>query len=124
MKLKDEGCWTEYRDVNVDGYGKATLDFAERWADSMEARVERGERVGDVAEECFREANVDGVTGFMYGVAVAILSRAWKFGEDLRVWHNLNTQVADEGERANRDGGVLNPAILQVGARGDVEVGT
>jgi len=34
----------------------------------------------------------------MYGAAVAILSKVWKHGEELRRWHNLKTQIGDEGE--------------------------
>lgn len=30
---------------------------------------------------------------------------------------NLDMQIQDEGERANESGGVLNPALLNLGAR-------
>jgi hypothetical protein len=39
----------------------------------------------------------------------------WKHGEALRLWHNLKTQIRDEGEKANESGGVLNPACLSIG---------
>jgi hypothetical protein len=57
----------------------------------------------------------DGITGFMYGCAVSILSKVWIHGEQLRRWHNLKTQLRDEGEKANQTGGVLNPALLCIG---------
>lgn len=53
----------------------------------------------------------------MYGCAVGMLAKAWKHGEDLRRWHNLKTQLANEGEKANEQGGVLNPALLRIGGQ-------
>jgi hypothetical protein len=51
----------------------------------------------------------------MYGCAVQGLAYFWEHGEELRQWHNLDTQIKDEGEQANKSGGVLNPAILTIG---------
>lgn len=51
----------------------------------------------------------------MYGCAVNILSHCWIHGETLRLWHNLKTQIKHEGEEANEKGGVLNPAIINLG---------
>jgi len=39
----------------------------------------------------------------------------WAHGEALRLWHNLKYQLRDEGEKANETGGVLNPALLNLG---------
>ena len=50
----------------------------------------------------------------MYGAAVSTLVAVWEHGEALRRWHNLKTQIGNEGERANASGGVLNPALLTV----------
>jgi hypothetical protein len=50
----------------------------------------------------------------MYGCAVSTLSETWKFGEELRRWHNIDTQIHHEGEAANERGGVLNPAVLVI----------
>lgn len=53
------------------------------------------------------EADTEGITGYMYGCAVSILSQCWKYGEYLRKWHN---------KEYNYDGdGVVNPAILTIG---------
>lgn len=51
----------------------------------------------------------------MYGCAVSILSQVWIHGEELRRWHNLDSQIGTEGEKANESGGVLNPAVLNIG---------
>ena len=99
-----------------DAYGLTVCDYAERWADLMEPVIdERGiEHLPDIAEVTNHEADTDGITGFMYGCAVGMLARVWIYGEELRHWHNLETQLGDEGERANENGGTLNPALLNI----------
>jgi hypothetical protein len=96
---------------NKDPYGRACYTFAERWAELMEKDIEK---TGDAkaailtnAEERSFEADTEGITGFMYGAAVRILSDCWLYGEILRKWHNKEYNY--EGE------GVVNPAILTIG---------
>ena len=74
-----------------------------------------GDELEDIAEETSHSADTDGITGFMYGAAVSTLASSWKHGERLRCWHNLDTQLGNEGKRANESGGTLNPAILNIG---------
>lgn len=100
---------------NTDTYGAEIYRYAESWADLMEAQMKEGKLLSDIAEATSREADTSGITGFMYGAAVAVLSAFWRHGEDLRKWHNLDCQIGDEGEKANETGGVLNPALLSVG---------
>jgi len=76
-----------------------------------------GETVEDCADTASHLADSEGITGFMYGCAVAILAKVWVHGEALRRWHNLKTQLRDEGEKANESGGVLNPALLNLGPK-------
>ena len=81
-------------------------------------RYVQGQKLEDVAERLSHEVDNRpgfGITGFMYGCAVGMLSKAWIHGEELRRWHNLKTQIRDEGEKANESGGVLNPAVLCIG---------
>ena len=80
----------------------------------MQLAMIEGRTLRDAAESASYEADIDGITGFMYGAAVSILSQCWKHGEELRRWHNLSTQIKDEGEKANDSGGVLNPAVLSI----------
>lgn len=98
-----------------DGYSFACVRYANRWAAMMESKIADGATVRDIAKDTSHEADTDGITGFMYGAAVSILSRAWKHGEELRRWHNLDTQIGIEGEKANDSGAVLNPAVLVLG---------
>ncbi len=114
MTLSDPDGWKKACDANKDGYGGAVMTYAERWARIMEARMAKGERIADIADESSHMADEEGITGFMYGAAVSTLAGVWIHGEALRLWHNLKTQLRDEGERANKDGGVLNPACLSI----------
>ena len=115
IELADQKGWREGLANNSDGYGKGIFDYAERWARLMQLAMIEGRTLRDAAESTFREADIDGITGFMYSASVSILSQYWKHGEELRCWHNLNTQINDKGEKANDSGGVLNSALLSIG---------
>jgi len=115
MSLKDSDFWKQQCDANKEGYGGAIIIYTQTWARVMEGRISQGEQLEKIADECSHIADVDGLTGFMYGCAVAILAKVWIHGEDLRRWHNKTTQLRDEGDKANENGGVLNPALLTIG---------
>jgi hypothetical protein len=115
MTLKDADGWAKANAANRDGYGGAVMSYAERWARVMEARIARGEKLEDIADDSSHLADTEGITGFMYGAAVSTLAAVWVHGESLRRWHNLKTQLRNEGEKANQSGGVLNPAMLTIG---------
>lgn len=95
---------------NLDPYGHAVYTFAERWAELMEREILKSDDPAAVitaqAEALSREADTEGITGFMYGCAVSILSACWLYGEQLRVWHNA--QYGHTGD------GVVNPAIITI----------
>jgi hypothetical protein len=106
--------WQRGFDNNSDPYGRRCYTYAADWAHLMEAAMAKGATIGDCARDASRQADTDGITGFMYGAAVSILSHCWTHGEELRRWHNLETQIGTEGEKANESGAVLNPALLRV----------
>ena len=114
MKLRDEATWKKSLENNQDEYGACGHRYAERWADMMEEKMAAGEELVDIAKQTSRDADTEGITGFMYGCAVSVLSQVWEHGEELRRWHNIDTQIRDEGERANESGSVLNPALLTI----------
>jgi len=99
---------------NQDPYGLAVFEYAERWADMMEAGIKDNqdltvsEFIDIYADRLSHDADTEGITGFMYGCAVSILSQAWIYGEELRIWHNKQYGVE------NSDG-VVNPACLVIG---------
>ncbi len=117
MKFKNEKMWNEGKAKNTDPYGSGIFDYAERWADLMESHIRSGKILdAETMKSTSHVADTDGITGFMYGAAVSILSAVWIHGEQLRRWHNKNTQIHSEGDAANDSGGVLNPAILTIGS--------
>ena len=56
-----------------------------------------------------------GITGFMAGCMAQWVSHFHPRGEEFRRWWNTRNEIGDEGKRANESGGVLNPAILNLG---------
>lgn len=115
MKYKDENMWNDWlAKQGDDGYGKACFSYAKRWAEMMEEKMYGGLKLEDIAKSTSHDADKEGITGFMYGMAVGILASTWEHGEQLRRWHNLDTQIGNEGERANEKGSTLNPAILNI----------
>lgn len=47
-----------------------------------------------------------GITGFMYGCAINLLSARWKYGEDLKIYHNSKYNYSGDG--------VVNPAVFSI----------
>jgi len=106
MQFTDEAGWKEGLKNNTDDYGRGVYVFAERWANTMEREIAKGKRLADIAQDTSHEADTDGITGFMYGCAVNILTHCWVHGEELRKWHN---------NRFNHSGdGVVNPAVITI----------
>ncbi len=117
MKIKPELAeeYVQYKTKNrIDSYSARIVSYGEDWANLMEAGIAGGKTIQEIAEAASHTADTDGITGFMYGCAVSALAHFWEHGEELRIWHNLETQIGKEGEEANRSGGVLNPAILNI----------
>lgn len=110
--------WQSWVGANTDGYGLAIMQYAQQWAEEMEARVARGETVAQCAKAAgtlVDERPGFGITGFMYGAAVQMLAKAWAHGEALRQWHNVDTAGEEQGAQANASGATLNPALLRIG---------
>lgn len=106
IELKDESGWLEGKSKNTDPYGACIYEYAEGWAKLMQVQMAKGIRLVDCAAPTSYELGFLGITGFMYGAAVSVLSHCWKYGEELRKWHNK--EYKHEGD------GVVNPAILTI----------
>jgi hypothetical protein len=89
-----------------DGYSACGFRYLNVWALLMEAKMAEGHALKDIAEATSREADTEGITGFMYACAVSTLAHFWEHGEELRKWHNK--------EYGYEGGGTVNPAILTV----------
>lgn len=115
MQFSNEAGWKEYAEANTDSYGAACVRYAKAWAEQMERLMSDGATVEQCAKKASHDADTEGITGFMYGCAVSMLAQCWTHGEALRRWHNRDTQIGTEGDKANEAGGVLNPALLNIG---------
>ena len=110
MRIK-KGMEEDYKialENNRNEYGSAVFRYAERWAELMEQDIDATNIYYAIsnAEKRSHEADTEGISGFMYGCAVSILSYVWEYGEPLRQWHN--------GKYGHYGDGVVNPAILTI----------
>lgn len=106
MEFKNKDAWDRGLSVNTDPYGGCVYEYAEGWAKLMQREILNGKKVHECAEKTSFELGFLGITGFMYGAAVSVLSECWLYGEQLRKWHNK--EYNHEGD------GVVNPAILTI----------
>ena len=115
LTLKDSKTWDHFVSVNSsNSYGKGVIDFASLWARMMESEINSGKLLVATAKECLHLADAHGITSFMYGFAVNVLSQCWIYGDDLRAWHNKD--YGKQGVEATEAGAVINPAILTISA--------
>ena len=107
IKVGKEKEFEQFVEINSkDFYSRGIVDYAKRWAELMEKEIESGAKVADIADRTSGTADTDGITGYMYGCAVGVLSDFWEYGENLRKWHNHEYDYDGEG--------VVNPAILVI----------
>ena len=106
MQIKDIEKYEGWKNKNTDPYGACTFRYAETWANLMEIKIKEGFIIKDIADQTSHDADTEGVTGFMYGTAVSILTKYWEHGEELRKWHNK--------EYDYKGNGVVNPAIITI----------
>lgn len=105
------------RVAKAEPFSNAIVNYGIAWAVAMQQLLREGKKIADVADQLSQEVDYESITGNMYGKAVSFLARFWKHGEELRRWHNINVQIGQEGETANKGRGVLNPALLVLGER-------
>jgi len=115
MKLKSgmEKDYIEYKKNNEDPYENAVVQYAERWADLMEANMSEGAKLSEIADKASHTADISGITGYMHGCAVSSLVHFWEYGEELQKWHN--SQYGEQGKKATEENKIINPAILTIG---------
>ena len=107
--------WQKGLSNNTDPYGRACFIYANELAKNLEKMLKNtGRSFNELSSAEIKEAEhkadeiVGGITGFMYGVAIACLSDVWEYGEELRRWHN--TQMGNPEAK-----GTINPAIITIG---------
>ena len=101
--------WEEFVKINsTDSYSECVVIYARRWAKYMQHLMKtHNKSLRQIAKKASFASDIDGITGFMYGCAVNILSQCWKYGEELRRWHNKKFGQEDTE-------GVVNPAVLTI----------
>ncbi len=80
----DADGWTECIAKNQDPYGACAIRYAARWANYMERDLAKGAALASIVDDTSREADIEGVTGFMHGCAQSILEHVWVHGSALR----------------------------------------
>lgn len=122
MPITDMEKWNEWEENNTDSYGGACVKVAEevmRLLDEDDTPLREG-YYPDVHTPhgiiCKADENVKagGITGFMAGAVAAMVSQCHSRGEEFRRIWNREQQINDEVDKANEEGGVLNPALLTV----------
>jgi hypothetical protein len=110
IKPEAQANWEKGLANNTDPYGRRCFTYAADWAALMEQQMAKGKKLEDIAEATSQKADTDGITGFMYGMAVSILRDVWKHGADLNRWHNGQYGVKDPDAK-----GTVNPAVITIG---------
>lgn len=110
MLFKDDAAkknWGKiFKKLSQDPYGKCVVDYARRWAKYMQVLIAEGKTVDEIAKEASTDCDFEAISGFMYGCAVTALVRCWKYGSELKKWHN--NYYGYEGD------GVAIPAVLTI----------
>lgn len=101
--------WEKWIKANSSSaYGLLILHYTRRWAKYMQHLMKKHKKeLPKIAKNSSSICDREGMTGNSYGIAVAVLSLYWKYGDELRNWHN---------KRWGYEGtdGVVNPAVLNI----------
>ena len=79
----DTKLWQSWVEANQDEYGSGVVRYASRWAAMMDAAIAHGDQLKDVADKLSHEADLEGITGFMFGCARSMLVQCWQHGKEL-----------------------------------------
>ena len=110
MKLKDRAAWAQWELANSDFYGKCCVDVARRVMEILDEGADFDPH--QIIKQADNDIDAGGITGFMAGCVAQMVSICHERGEEFRRRWNNDTQIGDEGDRANENGGVLNPAVI------------
>ena len=88
-------------------YVNGIFRYAMLWGKVMQKYISEGKKIEDIADKSSHECDLEGITGYMYGCAVNLLSQYWNYGEELRIWHNKKYHYTGSG--------VVNPAVMTIG---------
>lgn len=89
MLAKDSAQWSADLNDPMPSV-REIAHFADCWASQVEALMDGGRKLEDVAEQIFREicpAN-DRISFLFYYYSLLALRENWEYGEELVGWHN------------------------------------
>ncbi len=116
MQLRDKNFFnTWYKNQGDSNYGKDIFEFATLWMETMEYLMSEGYDLDEILFLAEETGYYLGISGFMYGCSAEVISHCWIHGEEFRKLYNLDKQIHNEGEEANKTGKVLNPAMIEIG---------
>ena len=113
MPITDQTKWQSWVNNNEDPYGKCCVDVARRVMEILDEEPADFD-CHEIISRADKDINAGGITGFMAGAVASMVSGTHSRGETFRRKWNLDTQIGNEGEKANEVGGVLNPALLMI----------
>ena len=112
LQFKDEEAariWEQWvEDTSKEPYMLHVITYARRWGKYMQHLMEKHNKtINDIADNASHVSNINGITGFMHSCAVYMLAQCWKYGEELRKWHNKEWGEEDTD-------GVVIPEVLTI----------
>lgn len=113
MPITNQEVWKEYEEKNKDAYGKCCVDVARRVMEILDEGNDFDHH--QIICQADDDIKAGGITGFMASCVASMVSLCHSRGEEFRRKWNLGNQIKDEGEKANKSGGILNTAILNIG---------
>ena len=117
MSISNQEAWDKWVTSNTDPYGGACVNVARAAMELLDNGFELSEPKDTHRLICEADdkAGAGGITGYMAGAAASMISQCHSRGDEFRRLWNRDNQINDEGDKANNSGGVLNPAILNIG---------
>lgn len=113
MPIINKKEWEKHVKVNKDDpYSNACIMVARRVMELLDEVNEFDTH--QIICQADKETEAGGITGFMAGAVASMVSQCHSRGEEFRKQWNLDTQIQIEGEEANKEGGTLNPALLNL----------
>ena len=112
MPIVKKEDWEGCVENNKDPYGKACVDVARRVMELLDEQEEFDTHA--IIVQADKDVGAGGITGFMAGAVASMVSQCHSRGDEFRRAWNTDTAIGDEGEKANEEGGVINPALLVI----------
>jgi len=108
MPIINQELWDQGVELNSeDEYG---MDIIEATKNAM--KILDNEDEFDIDDVMNRVGGQ--LSGFQAGIVSVGITECHSRGEEWRKAWNLREQIGNEGERYNREGGVINPAIMNI----------